>query len=221
MNRLIPSDWRGQTDWNPELESGAPVQRLTPAVRPVDLLDEDIAVHRPTPTVQSIESFDAREDIGRYVPLSYEAVPVGEAGAGRSLAGTFDLAHDHGGGSHLYDPALDEFFIEARFGDSHAHGSVGTGSSAFLAVDDAVDDVIVTSATDAEALVDAFIALPQGEAFALPAGDSAEAFGVQGQEPTFGGGDDRVWMLTLLPSPDDHIHDTGFGHPGLGFDPWG
>lgn len=219
MNRATLTDWRGQTDWNSELETGAPVQRFTPFVRPIDLLDEEAAVHRLTPAVQSIDVFD--EDIEYYLPLNYEAVPVGEAGAHRSLAGAFDLPYGNRGGSALYDPALDEFFVGGRFGESRTHGPFGDASRELHPVDGAPDDVVVTSAADAEAVVDAYMARPHDEMFAVPLNEVMDAFGVACLEATFGGGDDPLWMLTLLPTPDDLIHDTGFGHPGLGLDPWG
>lgn len=172
MNRLIVADWRGQTDWNPELESGAPVQLFTPAVHPIDMLEEAEALQG------SLES-DARPQI--------------------------------------YDPASDAFLIESLFGDFDANGPFGAESSELHPTDGA----IVTTAAATEQLVDAFIALPHDDAFALPLIGAPDAFSHHGVEATFGGGDDPLWMLTLLPAPDDHIHDTGFGHPGLGIDPWG
>lgn len=217
MNRLIMTSWRGQTDWSAELESGVPTQPFTQAARPIDRLDENAAVHWPTPTFQGVESLNSGDDVGRYLPLGEEASSVGEAGSYLPVAVAFDLPLYSSAGSRLYDSALDEFFIEGRFGDSHPPGPFRGGSSELHLI----DDVIATPATDVERLVDTFMALPHDDAFTLPLNDGMEAFGVHGQAATFGGGDDPHWMLTLFPSPDDHIHDTGFGHPGPVFDPWG
>lgn len=214
MNRMTMTNWRGQTDWNPELESGAPVHRFTPPVRAIDLLDEEALAYRPTPAVRSVDAFDADEGPGRYHSPSEGAVPVAEADAVPGLFEAGFVARHH-------DPALDEFLVGARFDHSHGQGRFGSGSFELPSIDGASDDVVVSSASDAEEHGDTFIALPHGEAFALPLDMGVEAFGGQGRDVTFGGGDKPLWMLTLLPSPDDHIHDTGFGHPGSGFDPWG
>ncbi|MGZ9099676.1 MAG: hypothetical protein ACXW3O_08235 [Brevundimonas sp.] len=214
MNRMITTNWRGQTDWNPELESGAPVHRFTAAARPIDLLDEETAADRPTPTVLSVDAFDAGEQTGRYHSPSEGAVRVVEAS---SVPGAFES----GFVTRFYDPALDEFFVGWRFGDSHDHGSFGSGRSGLFAPDGESDDVIVGPVSEAEPHGDAFITLPHDEALALRADAGLEVFGDHTGDVTFGGGDDPLWMLTLLPSPEDHVHDTGFGHPGLGIDPWG
>lgn len=175
------TNWRGQADWNPELESGTPAQRFTPPARPIDLLDEEALAHRPTPTVHSIDAFDADEEPGRYHSPSEGAVPVAEAGAVRGL-------FDSGFVARLYNPALDAFFIESRFGDSHDQGPFGSRSFELPSIDGASGDVTVSSASDAAEHGDAFIALPHGEAFALPLDTGAEVFGVHERDMTFGGG---------------------------------
>ena len=220
MRRLITSDWPGQIDWSAERESGAPVLRFTPAARPIDLLAEEAVVHRPTPSVHSIESFESREDVGRYLPLAGGGVPGPEAVSYLPTVAAFEPLLGSTIGTGLYDSALDAFFIGARVGHLHSHDPFGDESSELHPLESVSDEIMVRPATVAEDL-DVFIPLPHGEVFVLPLDEGADAFSVQDRALTFGGGDDPLWMLTLLPTPDDHVHDTGFGHPGLGIDPWG
>lgn len=68
----------------------------------------------------------------------------------------------------------------------------------------------------------AFFSLPDDETtFALPLDDGTGFLGAEGQDATFGGGDDPYWMLTLLPSPEAHSDDGWFGHFRSGPDYWG
>lgn len=221
MNRMTLTDGRGQMDWNADLEWGSPVLRFTPAARPIDLLDQEVVVDRPTPIVQAIDALEMSDDVGRYLPTSFEAAPVPEIDAYLPQAGRFDLQSDAGPGVTLFDPVVDEFLIYPRPGDFDVHGPLGPRSSELQPSAGGSDDVMLSLTTHPEGWADAFTAYPHGDASALPLAAGMDAFGADGVEETFGGGDDPLWMLTLLPSPDDHIHDTGFGHPGLGIDPWG
>ena len=221
MNRLLTPDWRGPIDWNAEREPGAPVLRFIPAARPIDLLDEaEVVVQRPTPTVHSVESFDAGEEVGRYLPLGEGSVAVRETGSYVPSVAAFEPLTGSAAGTGLYDAAVDEFFIGGRIGNLQSHDPSGTDSWELPSLERVSDDVIADPATVAGDL-DVFIPLPHGEVFALSLDEGTDAFSVQDGGLTFGGGDDPLWMFTLLPTPDDHVHDTGFGYPGLGSDPWG
>ena len=214
MNRMTMTDWRGQAAWNVELETGAPAHRFVPAARPIDLFDEQAPGHGLTPAVSTVESLEAVEDIGRYLPLSFDAVAVAEAGHDRPAG--LDALH------RFFDPALDEFVIGARFGDFHAPGEgfwellPDDGMSA----DDVLADVTVTPAADVDGVVDAFIALPHDMTLSPHLTGVMELPGGQGAELTFGGGDDPLWMLTLLPSADGQSSGEGFAFTHPNFDLW-
>lgn len=216
MNRMNVPHWRERTDRNVDLESGAPAHRFTPPARPIDLLDEDVVVQRPTPTAQSIEVLETLGELGRYVPTSQWVAPVEEPDAFLPLVGAVNRVWGSGAGNQLYDPARDELFIDAGFGDV-----VGQRFGRQYLELDAADDMSVEAiavAEHAEDQADVFIPLPHGEVFALPFNEGAGAVGIQDGEFTFGGGDDLLW---LLPTPYDYERDTGLGGPGLGSDPWG
>jgi len=221
VNRTIMTDWRGQTGWNADRESGAPVLRFTPAARPIDLLVEEGVVHAPKSVVGAIDAPDLSDDVGRYVPTGFEAVLVAEVDAYLHRVGQVDTHFDAGAGLGLFDPALDQFLIGPRPGGFQGNGAFGPEFSELYPSNGAPEDARVSLTTHSEDMADAFIVYPHGEPFALPLADGMDAFAIDGVEITFGGGDDPRWMLTLLPSPDDLIHHTGFGHPGLAIDPWG
>ncbi len=68
---------------------------------------------------------------------------------------------------------------------------------------------------------DVFLPLPDGPwVMPLPLDGAMEGFGPDSQDVTFGGGDDPLWMLTLLPSPDGQVGDPWSGHPRTGTDHW-
>jgi len=220
MNPMFMPDFRGQADWNADWESGAPGVWFTTAARPIDLLDEDVGVHRPTPTVLSTESFDAGDDVGRYLPLGEGGVAVREAGFHLPSATAFEPLIGSLMGTGLFDPVLDGFFIEGRIGEPHSHGPFGADLWMLQPLDGVSDGDVVASAT-AAGDPDAFVALPHGEAFALPSAGGVEDFSFADRGETFGGGDDPHWIVGLLPAPDDIIHYDGPGHPGQDIDPWG
>lgn len=212
MNRMM-TNWRMHSEWTGELEAVTPSQRLFAPARPIDLLDEDGPRDRQVPTARPSESFEVSAEIGRYLPLTDGTGVVAENGVGRSVL-------NFGPPSGLYDPALDEFLIGARFGDSHGHGPFGRGARVLGPIDSESDIPLVgTTADIAGDPDDVFISLPDGEqAVLVLLDDGLEVFGPYGGNTTFGGGDDPVWMLTLLPSPDGQTDDVWFGHPGSRFD---
>lgn len=212
MNRIITTDWRGQPGRALELEFGTPPERFIPIDPPIDELDGEATAWQPTPTVHSIELFEVAEDIGLYAPHDVDAVPVAEVHA--------QPPGGRGGGFEPYLSELDEFLIEARSNGAYSHGAVGGGFVAHRPADIPAD-AVATSGEDAEGVVDAFLALPDEEQLADPHLEGAHVFGVDTGDLTFGGGDDPVWMLTLLPEPYDPLIDLNFPDLFPGPDLWG
>lgn len=231
MDRFI-NDWREPTRWNADFDlDEGPAHLLPPVKLGVDALgmDEDLQPVPVTRTVVSMDPFEVAEEAGRYLPLSEAADPVEEVGSYLPFAGPVhevesDLPSlDFSPRNRLQDPALDEFFVEARFGDAHGHGRFGVDPRKVDLIDHGSDVATASPASDAdEDSSEVFISLPDGEtASVVPLGDGMEDFGFNGLDAAFGGGDDPYWMLTLLPSPDGHDDDAWFGHPGPSIDPWG
>lgn len=207
---MITSDWRGQPGWTPELEFGAPPARFIPIDPPIEELEGKATAYQLTPTVHSVDLFEAGEDVGRYAPHDVDAVPVAEVHVQRPGG--------RGSGFELYLSERDEFFVEAGSNGAHSHGPAGRWSVPDRSAERPAV-AVATSGEDAEEVVDAFIALPHEE-LAHTHLEGTRVFGVDTGNLTFGGGDDPVWMLTLLPEPYDPLIDPTFPDRFPGADLW-
>ncbi len=88
----------------------------------------------------------------------------------------------------------------------------------------AADDIALVGAGTVGVgdLQDDFIPLPGSDtAFAVALDHVMDLIDSPSGYLTFGGGDDPLWQLTLLPSTDGQIEDPSFGHPPSRIDPWG